>query len=162
MRPNLCAVLLTVTTRASSLPRIASSISPVRAKWPRWLVPSCSSNPSAVWRRGGAITPALLISRSSPAWAMPKRSAKARTEARLERSSSSSAREAAGASARIDATADSPLSRLRQASTTAAPALASACAAASPSPLLAPVTTTVRPAWSGMSAAVHFSAIQRR
>ena len=37
----------------------------VRAMWPRWLVPSCISNPSAVSRRGMAITPALLTSRSS-------------------------------------------------------------------------------------------------
>ncbi len=50
----------------------------------------------------------------------------------------------------------SPFAVLRQASTTGAPRPASARAVASPSPLLAPVTTTVRPVWSGMSAAVQF------
>jgi hypothetical protein len=66
MRPVRCAVLDSVTTRPSVRPSIVSIRRPVSAKWPRWLVPNCSSNPSAVWRRGVAITPALLISRSSP------------------------------------------------------------------------------------------------
>ena len=38
----------------------------MRAKWPRWLVPNCISKPSAVRRRGRAITPALLTSTSRP------------------------------------------------------------------------------------------------
>ena len=56
--------LLTVTTRDPGTASIASSSRPVSAKWPRWLVPNCNSNPSAVVPRGGIITPALLMSRS--------------------------------------------------------------------------------------------------
>ena len=37
----------------------------VSAKWPRWLVPICISNPSAVRCSGTFITPALLISTST-------------------------------------------------------------------------------------------------
>ena len=46
--------------------------------------------------------------------------------------------------------AASPFSVLRHASVTAAPARASSRAAIRPMPLLAPVTTAVRPLWSGM------------
>ncbi len=48
MRPMRCALLDTVTTRAAPS---AGSSSPVSAKWPRWLVASCSSCPSALTRR---------------------------------------------------------------------------------------------------------------
>ena len=90
MRPIRCALLESVTTRASSRPSISPISRPVSAKWPRWLVPNWSSKPSAVLRRGVAITPALLISRSRPWWPARKRSANSRTESRLARSSSSS------------------------------------------------------------------------
>ena len=50
----------------------------------------------------------------------------------------------------ICAAASRPLSRLRTARTTWAPAAASAVAAARPMPLLAPVTMTVVPVMSGM------------
>ena len=70
----------TVTTR----PVTCSSRRLVSAKWPRWLVPNCSSKPSAVATSGGIMTPALLISRSiSPS----QPAANSRTEARLARSS---------------------------------------------------------------------------
>jgi hypothetical protein len=56
----------------------------VRAKWPRWLVPNRSSNPSAVRRSSGTDSPALLTRRSTgPSQA----AAKDRTESRLARSS---------------------------------------------------------------------------
>ena len=51
--------------RARASPAGGSSSRPVRAKWPRWLVPSCISKPSAVLRYGSAITPALLSRTSS-------------------------------------------------------------------------------------------------
>ena len=57
-------MLLTVTTREPRTGSRLSSSSPVKAKWPRWLVPNCISNPSAVSCFGVHITPALLISRS--------------------------------------------------------------------------------------------------
>ena len=113
--PVLWAVLDSVTTRASSRPSISGSSRLVSAKWPRWLVPNWSSKPSAVWRRGGAITPALLISRSRPSWLAAKRSANDRTEARLARSSSSSSGLGPVAAAATSAWAALPLSRLRQA-----------------------------------------------
>src|SRR5699024_9835160 len=51
--------------------------------------------------------------------------------------------------------ADSAGEVSRQAMTTRAPAVVSASVACRPRPELAPVMTTVRPVWSGMSAAVH-------
>src|SRR6266542_3517581 len=41
-------MLLTATTREPGTASRRSSSSPVSAKWPRWLVPSCSSKPSSV------------------------------------------------------------------------------------------------------------------
>ena len=64
--PPWCAIEATVTTRPCASTSSAGSSSPVSTKWARWLVPNCSSKPSSVRRRlGGAITPALLTSRSS-------------------------------------------------------------------------------------------------
>ena len=57
-------MLLTVTTREPATGSSRSSSRPVKAKWPRWLVPNCSSKPSLVVDFGVHITPALLISRS--------------------------------------------------------------------------------------------------
>ena len=48
---------------------------PGQRECPRWLVPNWSSKPSTVSRRGVAITPALLISRSISAWRSRTRSA---------------------------------------------------------------------------------------
>ena len=112
IRPSCACSLDIVTTRGVRPPPSAPSSRPVSAKWPRWLVPNCSSKPSAVSRRGGAITPALLSSRStgrarrprtrgsSPGWPCPAR-----------RSSKS----ASGASARMRARAASPRPASRQA-----------------------------------------------
>jgi hypothetical protein len=55
----------------------------------------------------------------------------------------------------LDAAARRPLSSSRTASTTCAPCRASSRAVARPRPLLAPVTTTVRPFRSGILSAVH-------
>ena len=63
-----CMCELTVTMRERSVVTMRSSSRPVRAKWPRWLVAICSSKPSAVWRYGVPMTPALLTRRSSRAW----------------------------------------------------------------------------------------------
>src|SRR5260370_7778399 len=54
-----------------------------------------------------------------------------------------------------------PLAGLRPASTTCAPAWASASAVALPSPLVAPVTMNVLPVKSGRSAAVQFVTVMR-
>src|SRR5260370_755107 len=76
-----CARLLRVTTREPGTGSICSSSSPVRAKGPRWLVPSCSSNPSTVACRGGNITPAVLTSRSIAGSRAPSSAAAPRTDA---------------------------------------------------------------------------------
>ena len=100
-------------------------------------MPNCSSKPSAVRDSGGIITPALLISRSmSPS----QPAANARTESRLDRSSSRTS-----VIPVIDVAAVRPFSVFRTASTTRAPLAASALAAARPMPLLEPVTIAVRP-----------------
>jgi hypothetical protein len=115
---------------------------------------SWRSKPSTVNSRfGTAMTPALLIrmSRGDEAnWA-----AKARTELRSAKSSTAGIRLAAGRSWRIRAAASSALSMLREARTTSAPLRANSSAVCQPMPLLAPVTMIRRPAWEGMSAAVH-------
>ena len=54
----------TVTIRASLALSSGHSVA-VQAKWPRWLVPICSSNPSAVVLRGAAMMPALLMRMST-------------------------------------------------------------------------------------------------
>jgi hypothetical protein len=108
------------------------------------LTPNCDSNPSAVRVSGGAITPALLISRWISA---PQAAANSRTDARLARSSARTS-----VSPGMAAAAAMPFSTLRTASTTLAPAAASARAVACPMPLFAPVTMTVLPVMSGMSA----------
>jgi hypothetical protein len=53
------------------------------------------------------------------------------------------------------AAAASPFEVVRHAMITEAPWAARSRAVHAPSPLLAPVTTKVRPVWSGMSAAVQ-------
>ena len=155
MRPGLWAVLETFTTREPAVARIRGSSRPESAKWPRWLVPSCISKPSAVLRRGIAITPALFTRMSIRSWRAENCLAKSRTEARLARSRGASSVEAAGCSLRSSSAACCPRFGSRHASTTCAPAAASDLTASSPMPLLAPVTTIVRPVWSGMSLAVQ-------
>ncbi len=145
MRPDRWAPEETVTTRRV----MAGRRRLVRAKWPRWLVPNCSSKPSAVRDSGGIITPALLMSRSTGCPAQSR--AKARTESRLARSSGRTSFSAEAG--RVPAAA-APLASSRTARITRAPCPASALAVSRPMPLLAPVTMTVWPARSGMSAAV--------
>src|ERR1700712_5291668 len=90
--------------------------------------------------------PALLISTSTASI----ESANARTE---DRSCRSSLRTSTCPG--IPAAAALPFSRLRTATITVAPTLASSLAVTSPRPLLAPVTMTVRPANVGRWAAVQ-------
>ena len=118
-------------------------------------MPNCISKPSAVSRRGMAITPALLTRTSRRSWPAAKSAANLRTDARSARSSSASSSSAPGASIWSRSTAPAPRSWSRQATTTWAPALATARAVSNPSPLLAPVTTITRPVSGGMSAVVH-------
>src|SRR5437773_2205445 len=107
------------------------------------------------------MTPALLMSRSRFSCSLANHSAKPRTEARLPRSSEPTSISPPGTASRILRPASAPFSALRTASTTRAPARESSRAAQKPMPLLAPVTTAVRPCWLGISAAVHLSAMAR-
>ena len=118
MRPIIAAGLLTVTTLAPGRASRRSSSKPVRAKWPRWLVPNCISKPSAVSRRGMAITPALLTRMFKPSCSAENPAANFRTEARSARSSGSSRTSAAGTGWRIRSRASAPLAWSRQARTT--------------------------------------------
>src|SRR5215469_10504708 len=95
--------------------------------------------------------PALLI-RMSRGPVQP--TAKARTDAWLLRSS-----DRTSVVPGIVAAALRPLASSRTASTTRAPALANWRAVMRPSPLEAPVTTTVRPVMAGRSAAVQFCCV---
>src|SRR5215467_3551272 len=155
MRPARWPLLLTVTTRDPGTGSIRSSSRPVSAKWPRWLVPSCSSNPSAVVPRGGIISPALLMSRSRREWLARICSAAARTESSEARSRRTTETVACGAAADSRATARSALPVSRQARIVTAARCASTAAASNPMPVFAPVTTAVRPCWPGTSATVH-------
>src|SRR5881409_3479699 len=131
--------------------RIRGSSRLVSAKCPRWLVPICNSKPSFVRVSGVAMTPALLIRMSrSPC----QESASSRTDARSARS-----RRRTSTVPGMPAAARSPLAVSRTASVTRAPARASSRAAMRPIPLLAPVTTTVRPSRLGRSAAVHLEEV---
>ena len=150
--PLWCAIDATVVTRGAGASSRCGISRPVSAKWPRWLVPNCSSKPSTVSRRrGGAITPALLTSRSS---GPSNRSARACTDSCEARSSRSTRTVPGTPMPRIRAAAASPASVLRTASTTSAPCRASSRASTRPMPELAPVTRAVvpdrSPIWSGV------------
>src|ERR1700730_15112925 len=134
-------------------PRIWGSSRLVSAKWPRWLVPNCSSKPSGVRVSGTCMMPALLIRTSMGCC---HDDAKARTDDRELRSSSRTS-----VSLAMPFATARPLTGLRTASTTCAPEWASALAVALPSPLVAPVTMNVLPVKSGRSAAVQFVTVMR-
>ena len=102
-----------------------------------------------------SITPALLMSRSTGGKRARISSAALRTldwDARSRRTTDALAPADAAA---IWSAARPALSAFRQARTTWAPRPASTRAACRPSPVLAPVTTAVFPARSGMSASVQ-------
>src|SRR5215218_8638852 len=84
-----------------------------------------------------------------------------RTDARDARSRGTTSSAASGVPRAIDRTAAAVFSGLRAASTTVAPAPASARAVARPSPPLAPVTTAVRPRRSTMSRSDQVMAADR-
>ncbi len=104
----------------------------VRANGPSRLVPNVISKPSTVSWRCSHSTPALLIRMST---SPPSSPGNARTDDRSARSSSSTWVDPPISAARV-----APRSVLRTAMMTRAPALASACAVPSPTPLVAPVT----------------------
>ncbi|SKU91663.1 Uncharacterised protein [Mycobacteroides abscessus subsp. abscessus] len=151
LRPCACATLPSEITRGASAASSDGSSASVSTKWPRWFTPICISNPSAVRCNGIAMTPALFSSTSMVGAWVRMASAADRTDARLVRSNSTSAWSAFRPRARTLSRAARPVCWLRQASTTRAPARASASAATRPRPLFAPVMTCVLPVWSGTS-----------
>ena len=140
-------------------PRDATSCgssSPVSRNGPKWLVAICSSRPSAVRWYGVPITPALLTSTSiGPSRGRGRgRPAYRRQVGEVELEPLERRRPGTSAQDRARSVSASR-SGERPVSTTRAPRRASSSAVWWPSPpTVVPVTTTVRPAWSGMSAEV--------
>ena len=157
VRVALCMCDETVTTRPSLLATSWGSSRPVSRNGPKWLVAIWSSRPSTVRWCEVPITPALLTSTSiAPTAAI--RAAARRTELRSARSSTTLSRLARGAARRIDASASSSRLSVRPASTRRAPRRASSRAVWWPiPPTVGPVTTIVRPDWSGRSVGRHTS-----
>mmetsp|Transcript_9219 Transcript_9219/g.23112 ORF Transcript_9219/g.23112 Transcript_9219/m.23112 type:complete len:266 (-) Transcript_9219:106-903(-) len=146
MPAKRCAREDTVTTRDEPASFRQGSRRPVSAKWPRWLVPSCISNPSSVSMYGQFMTPALLSSTCMGLARARNSSAKARMLASEARSSFSKVSLASGNSFLMSAIASSPLDRVLQPMMTSALALPARMRAHSfPIPQLAPVMTTTLP-----------------
>ena len=137
-----CALELTDTTRALPAAARAPCSRVARAKWPRWLVANCISQPSGVRIRGEAMIPALLMSMSSgPSQA----AANAATEAWSARSSRATRTCLLPVVPVMSSAVRSPASTLRTARVTSAPAPASARAVSMPIPDAPPVTMARRP-----------------
>ena len=154
------AVLLTVTTREPSTGSMLSSSCPVSAKWPRWLVPNCSSKPSLVVaarrdHHAGVVDQQIdaRIGGAQLVGGGADRVQRGQVEL-LHRDVG------AGTLGGDAAAASLPLSRLRTASTTCAPLAARTAAVSYPMPVLEPVTMATRPDWSGTSASVHLVMIE--
>mmetsp|Transcript_20293 Transcript_20293/g.68893 ORF Transcript_20293/g.68893 Transcript_20293/m.68893 type:complete len:240 (+) Transcript_20293:1455-2174(+) len=124
-----------------------SQSSLVSAKWPRWFVPNCRSNPSAVsWRSGRAMTPALSMSTSTLGTLLLSSLAHARTLSRLVRSSLTNPTLSLPERCLMASTAARPLVSLRHAIITSLPSMASFTADSSPRPVFPPVMSVVLPA----------------
>ena len=114
-----CADELTETTRAPPAAARAGCRPVASAKWPRWLVANCDSQPSGVRVSGEAITPALLTRMCSG----PSQSAaNAATEARSARSRWPTWTLLLPVVAMMSSATRSPSARLRTARVTSAPA----------------------------------------
>jgi hypothetical protein len=131
----------------------------VSKKWPMWLVPNCISKPSSVFNAGVAITPALFTNAWRGSWRSLKSLTKARTDENDAKSNGMVSTSVLPVLSRMRSAAASALLAVRQASITCAPCLANTRAASKPTPVLAPVTTTVRPSREISRAA--FSAVVR-
>ena len=119
------------------------SCSPMaRAKWPRWLVANCNSQPSAVRHSGVAKMPALLTRMCSGPC---HEATKASIESRADRSRGATRTAARCRGRPMSAAVFSPARMSRTARVTSAPALASARAVSTPMPDEAPVTMARRP-----------------
>src|SRR5580658_1061935 len=122
--------------------RRSRAIRLTRTKWPRWLVPNCVSNPSAVWPKGVAITPALATTTSMNCPFASSSSAHARTLLRLARSSATSSKlpPAVAAALLTCAVAASAFFKSRAAPTTCPACATSDRAVSMPRPAETPVT----------------------
>ena len=116
----------------------------VRAKWPMWLVPICSSKPCLVCCCGHAMTPALFSSNEMDLSVAAISLCAAAIEFRSARSSCCTrARERSTPSS--DASAARPAFTSREQSTTRHPALSKTATDCKPRPEFPPVTTAVPP-----------------
>ena len=152
--PKYWAPEVTVTTRGSGLLAISGNSPSVSAMCPRWFTASCHSWPWGLRRRGGAITPALLINRSSCGMRSLITATALRTDCRSPRSSSRTSSPVQPSSISCWR-AIAARSRFRQAITTLAPFKASCRVVSRPRPMLAPVTRATRPLRAGMLLADH-------
>ncbi len=87
----------------------------MRRAWPTWLMPNCTSYPSAVRPSGCAMMPALLIKRSSRSEEARKVSEASLTDLRLARLSGRKVMLALGTTALMSQIAASALEGLRAA-----------------------------------------------
>ena len=117
----------------------------VNAKCPRWLVPNCISNPSAVLPSGVIMTPALLIRRSIRRPTSTMSDAVPLMLDRHARSMSLPSNSASGTSLRRVSRAASIFSELRPVIVTDAPTDAKALAVSMPNPPVAPVMIACLP-----------------
>ena len=131
-----------MTTRP---PRNSSASRKVIRWGPRTWVASVSSWPCSVVVRVGGSTPALCTRACSDVMLAVRLEQKSSTDSTSLTSQTAECRRASGCTLRIRLSASSSRSALRPSRCTSAPRPAIAPAAASPSPLLAPVTTTCLP-----------------
>ncbi|NYI91723.1 hypothetical protein HNR02_005046 [Amycolatopsis endophytica] len=146
-----CPLLPIVTTRDAGMPVSRSSTRPMNAKGPRWFTAMVDPKPSPVTSYRTRKPPTLFTSRSRWSYSSCSRRAAARTDASDAKSTSSVRTTAPGEPPQMRSAAAAARPASRQANTRWAPRRASASAIAKPSPVLAPVTRTVRPCWAGMS-----------
>mmetsp|Transcript_21448 Transcript_21448/g.47665 ORF Transcript_21448/g.47665 Transcript_21448/m.47665 type:complete len:214 (-) Transcript_21448:87-728(-) len=155
--PSRCAALATVTMRVYAAPVPVPVLGggacasrghsrPVSAKWPRWLMPKCFSNPSFVTSLSGiAITPALLHRMSMRGTVCLSCSAQRSTDRRSPRSSCSQDT-SPPLRCLISSTAASARAGVLHSRMVFAPREASFTAVSLPSPTFAPVITATFPA----------------
>ena len=135
---NRCPDELSETTRAPPAAASDGCTPTVSAKWPRWLVANCASQPASLRVRSWiAITPALLIKRCSGSFHPATNAA---IELSLVSSSGLTSTFGLPVSATICAATFAPESVSRTARVTAAPRRASVLAVSMPIPDAPPVT----------------------
>src|SRR3954471_13240003 len=139
MPESLWPVEESATTRAPPSAASSGHSRLASAKWPRWLVANCASQPGPTRVSGAAMIAALLMRTSTPRPPSSMRCAKPCTLSRSPRSSSATSTRS------MPARTSAACAERRAGTTTGAPAPLSARAVSSPTPEWPPVTTASRP-----------------